>query len=80
MNYKEEIKNYEIQALRNDLKGYTERVNLIGQELLSRLESKPQASELSPKLTSQAVCQRCWNKSQIQKDCPDCKGTGRREP
>ena len=37
-------------------------------------------SELPPKSTSKAVCQRCWSKGKIQKDCLDCKGTGKREP
>ena len=26
------------------------------------------------------VCQRCWKDGKIKDDCPDCKGTGKREP
>lgn len=23
------------------------------------------------------LCKKCWDKGQIQKDCTECKGTGR---
>lgn len=40
---------------------------------------KVKIMRLNKKL-SEPVCQLCWKKGQIQKDCPHCKGTGKEYP
>jgi len=51
------------------------------EEYIIEINSKPKKSDnSSSKKDCYAVCPTCYLKGQIQKDCPDCKGTGKRSP
>lgn len=43
-------------------------------DLKKQIKEEPFKKRFHPK--TKPTCKRCWTIGQIQKDCPDCKGTG----